>query len=469
MEKLNAKIKFGVKLFIFCCGYWLLDSLWAYLSFEENLSYLIFQEPMSYLDTLRLNVSPYQVVSRIMVTAIFIVTGVVTAHFFQKRKNAEETVRLQRDFLNTLLETVPTPVFYKDRSGRYSGCNSAYEAFVGRSRAILIGQTVYDMASENLADMHHKIDLELLDTPGVRHYESQSMRSDGRQREVIFDKATIVGKDGQVAGLIGIITDITNLKNAEAEKVRLERQLLQAHKLESLGTLAGGIAHDFNNILYGVMGFTELCLDDTQPGTVLYENLLEIQAGCVRAKDLIKQILTFSKHTEKQFRVVEVADIVKEASKLLKATVPATIALQIDLKAENSTILCDPTQVHQVIMNLCTNALQAMENQSGTLSIALLNVNVNQETHCSLPVPCHVGPYLKLRVGDTGSGIPLEIRERIFDPFFTSKEQGKGTGMGLAVVHGIVRAHKGFITVNCEPENGTVFEAYFPIFDETTP
>ena len=466
MEKLNGKLKFGIGLFTFCCIYWLLDSLWAYLSFEKNLSYLIFREPMSYIDTLRLNVSPYQVVSRIMVTTIFILTGVVTAYFFQKHKKAETTARLQRDFFNTLLETMPNPVFYKDRNGCYWGCNSAYERFIGKSRAQLIGRTIYDVIPEELAVVHHTIDMELLKASGLRHYESQTIRSDGENRDVIFDKATIVGNDSQIEGLIGIMTDITELKKAETEKVQLERQLLQAHKLESLGTLAGGIAHDFNNILYGILGFAELCLDDSPPGTLLHENLLEIKAGCLRAKELIRQILAFSKKVEQQFQVACVAGIVQEAIKLLKATIPATIALKLEIKAQDSAVLCDATQIHQVIMNLCTNAVQAMENQCGILRIVLQNVFLSPESHRGMPEHCIEGNYLKLLVADTGIGIAHEIHERIFDPFFTSKEQGKGTGMGLAVVHGIVRSHKGFIAVQSEPGRGTVFEVNFPVYTE---
>jgi signal transduction histidine kinase len=337
MKLLNSKIRFGVGLFVFCCGYWLLDSLWAYLSFEKNLSYLIFREPMSYLDTLRLNVSPYQFVSRIMVTIIFIVTGTVIALFFYKRKKSEE------------------------------------------------------------------------------------------------------------------------------EKIRLERQLLQAHKLESLGTLAGGIAHDFNNILYGIMGFTELCLDDAEPGSVLHENLREILKGCKRAKELISQILAFSKLTKEKHQNSVVADIVKEASGLLKATIPATITVKTDLNAETSIVNCDPTQIHQVIMNLCTNAVHAMEEKGGVLTIMLCNVSLGPQSDIARPAYCPAGIYLKISVGDTGTGIPLELRDRIFDPFFTSKEQGKGIGMGLAVVHGIVRAHKGFIMVRCPQEYGAVFDVYLPV------
>ena len=339
MIRLNSKIKFGIGLFLFCCCYWLLDSLWAFVSFEKNLSYLIFREPMSYLDTIRLKVSPYQFVSRIMVTIIFIVTGTVIALFFYKRKKAEE------------------------------------------------------------------------------------------------------------------------------EKIQLERQLLQALKLESLGTLAGGIAHDFNNILYGIAGFTELCLEDSEPGTVLHDNLQEIMVGCKRAQALIRQILAFSKQTKEKYQNIPVVEIVKEVSRLLKATIPATIAMDVDLKAETSIVNCDPTQIHQVVMNLCTNAVQAMEEKGGELTILLRNVSFDSHTDNDRPVHCAPGRYLKISVADTGAGIPLEFRNRIFDPFFTSKEQGKGIGMGLAVVHGIVRSHRGFIMVRCPQGYGTVFDVYLPVVE----
>ncbi len=465
MRQSNNKLKFGILLLFVCCGYWLLDSLWSFLSFEKNLSALIFQEPMSYWDTLLLKVSPYQIVSRIMVTGIFILAGIVTAHFFQKSKRAEKAAHLQRDFLNTLLETVPNPVFYKDCSGRLLGCNSAYEKFMGRPRSHLIGQTVSDLAPESRAGVHHEIDLELLNTPGVRHYESQAMRSDGQTREVLFDKATIVSNGGRIEGLIGIITDITDLKRTEAEKVLLERQLLQAHKLESLGTLAGGIAHDFNNILYGIMGFAELCRDDAEPDSVLYENLQEILIGCKRAKALIRQILAFSKQTKEKYQNIPVADIVSEASRLLKATIPTTIAVEVDLKAEISIVNCDPTQIHQVIMNLCTNAVQAMQVKGGVLTIMLCNVSFGSQPDNDRPAQCPPGTYLKISVGDTGAGIPSQFRDRVFDPFFTSKEQGKGTGMGLAVAHGIVRAHKGCISVRYPQGYGAVFDVYLPVVE----
>jgi signal transduction histidine kinase len=337
MTILIGKVKFAIGLILFCCAYWLLDSLWAYLSFEKNLSYLVFREPMSYLDTLRLNVSPYQFVSRIMVIIIFIFTGTMIALFFQKRKKAEQ------------------------------------------------------------------------------------------------------------------------------DKILLERQLQQAHKLESLGTLAGGIAHDFNNILYGILGYTELCMDVADPGTELHENLEEIKSGCIRAKDLIGQILTFSKTTRGEHKACQLTDIVTEVAKLIKATVPSNIAVHVDVGPEISLVDCSTTQIHQVIMNLCTNAVQAIEEKGGEINISMGDVYLDSPVGSEQLVQCAPGAYLKISVADTGDGIPLEYRERIFDPFFTSKEQGKGNGMGLSVVLGIVRSHGGCITFSCPEDRGTVFDIYLPI------
>ncbi len=340
MKRLNSKIKVAIVLTLFCTGYWLLDSAWAYFSFERNLSALLFHEPMSYTDTLLLKVPPYQFVSRIMVVAIFLISGITISIFIGKRKRAQE------------------------------------------------------------------------------------------------------------------------------EKVRLEHELQQAHKMESLGTLAGGIAHDFNNILYGAMGFTELCMDDTQPDTQLRDNLLEIRSGLLRAKALVNQILAFSRQSHSEAEPIQVVPVVEEALKLIRSTIPTTIRIQTDINVTNSCIMGDPTQIHQVIMNLCSNAAHAMEEAGGLLTIKLDHTDIGADWENKGDADFPPGAYLRISVSDTGQGIPSEYLDRIFDPFFTSKEQGKGTGMGLAVVHGIVNAHKGRILVESFENRGTTFEVYFPLLDD---
>ncbi len=466
MKLSKNKIKFGIGLFLFCCAYWVLDSIWSYLSFEKNLSSMIFREPMSYWDTLLLDVPPYQVVSRIMVVVIFIVSGILISLFFYKHRQNERTIREQRDFLTTLVETIPNPVYYKNTDGIYSGCNSAFEAFFGRRREDIIGKSDYDIVEREMADKAQQMDRELVTSAGVQHHECKLKRFDGEFRDVVLDNATLINNAGEVIGLIGVFSDITKRKQAEKEKMRLQRQLQQSQKMEAIGTLAGGIAHDFNNILYGTIGFTELCIDDAEPGTILHENLKEILAGGKRAKALVEQILTFSRHTENEMGPIQISSIVQEVSKLLRATIPTTIEITVDIRCDSSTVMGDPTQIHQVIINLCTNAHHAMENKGGRLRIQLENIALEKDAKILETDKIAPGDFLKMSVSDTGTGIPPEIRDRIFDPFFTSKEQGKGTGMGLAVVHGIVQSHGGLIDVASVLGEGTTFDIYWPLIEE---
>jgi signal transduction histidine kinase len=259
---------------------------------------------------------------------------------------------------------------------------------------------------------------------------------------------------------------IQKRKWTEQEKINLERQLQQARKMESIGTLAGGIAHDFNNILYGTIGYTELCLDDAEEGTQLHSNLKEVVFGLQRAKSLVKQILAFSRHSNFEVEPIAVASVVKEAVKLLKSTIPATIEIHVEMDIPNSTIMGDLTQIHQVIMNLCTNAAHAMEDDGGALEIVLENVIIDPHGKKRKDKDFPPGPCLKLSVADTGVGIPPEHISRVFDPFFTSKEQGKGTGMGLSVAHGIIKAHHGCILVDSLEGQGTIFEVYLPLLEQ---
>jgi PAS domain S-box-containing protein len=255
---------------------------------------------------------------------------------------------------------------------------------------------------------------------------------------------------------INFIRDIT-------EQKRLEAQLQQSLKMESIGTLAGGIAHDFNNILSSVFGFTELALDDAKKGTLQHENLKEVLIAGNRAKDLVKQILTFSRQVDQEQKPIQVKPIAKEALKLLRASIPTTIDIKENVQS-NSLVIGDSTQIHQVLMNLCTNAAHAMEDDGGLLTVSLSDVELDSEFVSNHP-DLKPGPYLNLIVSDTGHGISPDVMEKIFDPFFTTKEKGEGTGMGLSVVHGIVRSHGGDIYVYSEPGKGSIFKVYLPAIE----
>lgn len=267
--------------------------------------------------------------------------------------------------------------------------------------------------------------------------------------------------EGQVISSIGTVHDITHVKKAELEMKKIEKQLRQVQKLEAIGTLAGGIAHDFNNIISSVLGYTQLCMDQVDKNSLTHENLSYIfDAGC-RAKDLVGQILTFSRQTEHETVPTVIKPIIKEAVKLLRATIPATIEIKAHIASE-ARIMADATQIHQVVMNLCTNAAQAMADMGGILSIELKEVYITEE-FAKQHIELNEGDYLNLIISDTGHGMSSEIMERIFEPFFTTKSAKEGTGLGLSVVHGIVNSYGGQISTYSEPGAGTTFSIYFPI------
>ena len=241
------------------------------------------------------------------------------------------------------------------------------------------------------------------------------------------------------------------------ERNRLKEQLRHAQKMEAIGTLAGGIAHDFNNILTAILGYTELCLMEAGPDSSTGQKLQQIYSASIRARNLISQILTFSRQTRIQKVLVDPTPVVKEALKFMRASLPATIEIRQNIPGASSMILADPTQIHQIVINLCTNAVHAMEGEKGILEVSLEKCQYTDEKPGRMP-----GNYLCLTVKDSGCGIPPEIRQRIFEPYFTTKEMGKGTGLGLAVVHGIVNECNGFIDVKSSPGRGTTIVCCFP-------
>ena len=266
--------------------------------------------------------------------------------------------------------------------------------------------------------------------------------------------------------LQGIFRDLTERRRAEEERQKMEAQLRQAQKMEAIGTLAGGIAHDFNNILSAIIGFGEMIEVFYSPqDPVLKGNLEEILKAAFRAKELVQQILTFSRKGEQDRKIMQLKPLIKESLSFLRASLPTTIEIRQSLEPEAGAIWADPTQMQQVVMNLCTNAAHAMGEKGGVLEVGLRALEVEPESVESVLVLIP-GPYIRLTVQDTGHGITPEILERIFDPYYTTKGAGEGTGLGLAVVDGIVKSHNGAITVTSEPEVGTTFSVFFPRYKE---
>jgi nitrogen-specific signal transduction histidine kinase/ActR/RegA family two-component response regulator len=265
------------------------------------------------------------------------------------------------------------------------------------------------------------------------------------------------GEEGTITHCVIIERDVTN-------EARLEKQLQQSQKMEAMGTLAGGIAHDFNNILSIIFGYTDLLMLDNSLGEKNRRHLENIKTAAVRAKELVAQILAFSRQSELQRRPLQIGTIVEEILKLLRATLPPSIKI-IQHNDSERMVFADPTQISQVVMNLCTNAAHAMRETGGVLDVRTVDVDLDDDFIARYP-RVYPGSYIQLTVSDTGHGMIQTTSERIFEPYFTTKGPGEGTGLGLSVVHGIVESHGGMITVYSEPDEGTVFHTFFPQFQD---
>jgi signal transduction histidine kinase len=336
---------------------------------------------------------------------------------------------------------------------------------MGHPRSKLLGRSDYDFLQKNEADVFWEKD-ELVFTTGKQNINEEPLTDlQGNIHTILTKKNLHIDKNGEKF-IVGFIQDITEQLQTEKEKKELEARLTQAQKMESMGTLAGGIAHDFNNILSAIIGYTELAADDIQHSEKAMGHLRQVLKSSDRARELVKQILTFSRMTETEYSPIAIRTVVKESLKLLRSVIPSTIDIRQDLSA-TGLVMSDPTQIHQILMNLCTNAAHAMDESGGLLAVSLDAVTFATPTifhDFKLPP----GPYLKLSIRDTGMGISPAIMEKIFEPYFTTKEQGRGTGLGLSVIHGIIKSHNGAITCSSTVNEGTTFEVFLPEIESET-
>jgi len=383
------------------------------------------------------------------------------------RKRAEEALRENRAMLQQILDTLPQSIFWKDLESVYQGCNLVCASDLGLHDPELIkGKTDFDLLwLREEAEAYRADDREVISgKKAKRHIIEPLQQTDGTRLWVDTTKVPLLDGQGNVYGILGVYEDITERKKNEEEREKLERQVRQSQKMEAIGTLAGGIAHDFNNILSIILGYNELAMLDIDPAKRL-QNLEEVRKGAERARDLVRQILAFSRKTDQERQPLQISLIIKETLKMLRSSIPTTIEIRQNI-ASNSRVMADSTQIHQVIMNLCTNAYQVMRETGGTLAVSLTEIDIGEGEYGYADL--HPGRYLRLEVSDTGCGIDPAIRDKIFEPYFTTKPQGEGTGMGLAVVHGIVKSHKGYLSVYSEPGKGTSFHVYLPV-TETEP
>ncbi len=360
--------------------------------------------------------------------------------------------------LATAVDQAAERVIVTDSDGTIVYVNPAFERLTGYSRDEVIGRPPSMISSGHHDKSFYQEMWNTISNGNVWKGRLVNRHKDG---SLLHEQSTITPvKDslGEIINYVQIATDITAEEN-------LRDQLSQSQKMEAIGTLASGIAHDFNNMIQAILGYTELVMDDLPVGSRAYSNLQKVLGATQRSGDLVKQILTFSRRSKSEVATIDIGPLVKEGLKFLRAAIPANIDIRQKIGTDLGKILADPTQIHQVVMNLCVNASHAMRGDKGTILIELEQVFLGADFAGYHP-PLKSGKHICLKVSDTGVGIPAGVLDKIFDPYFTTKEPGEGTGLGLSVVHGIVTNFKGCIVVESEPGHGTTFSVYFPVVED---
>jgi PAS domain S-box-containing protein len=376
-----------------------------------------------------------------------------------KRRETERRLDETSTLIRTLVEVTTDAIFVKDLKGRYLLANSAALQAMGKDESEVIGRTDADVFPAATAAVIAEVDKKVLKSGKAQIHEERIESAYG-DSYWLSNKCPLVGPDGKAVGMIGISRNITEAKLAQLERESLENRLHQAQKMEAIGTLAGGIAHDFNNILSVIVGYCEIMQDDPVIQAAASKEIANVLQAAYRARDLVQQILAFSRRADEKPVSIQPASGVKEGLKLLRSTIPTTIELAEDIDPNCAVITIDPTQLHQVLMNLCTNAYHVLRKTGGRITVSLFNRSVHKGQIVDLPEV--EGDFVELDVKDDGPGIDPGIVGRIFEPYFTTKDVGEGTGMGLAIVHGIVNKCGGYISCESYLGQGAVFRVFFP-------
>ena len=378
-----------------------------------------------------------------------------------ERKHAETESRKERDAAQMYLDIAGVMFLAIDQDENVSLINKKGCEILECEETDILGKNWFEhflpeSSRERVRKVYQQVMAE--EMPSSECFENHVLTRKREVREIAWHSTLLRNDQGHVMGVFSSGEDIT-------ERRRLESQIRRTHKMEAIGTLAGGIAHDFNNILWIVLGNAELATNKIPKENPAQSNLEAVRKASLRAKDVVQQLLSFSRQTDQVRTPIKIGPLIRESLRLLRSSVPANIDIRQHLPDDLRMILADPTQIRQMIINLCTNAAHAMEEDGGVIEIRLANAEFDENAviqyHGLKP-----GRYVKLTVSDTGTGIRQEAKERIFDPYFTTKEVGKGSGMGLSVVHGIVRDHGGTVSVHSEIGKGSVFSICFPIIEQ---
>jgi len=384
----------------------------------------------------------------------------------QRTTELEESKRVleqKSSELQIMLDSTLSLFMLVDRQGRFVRVNQTFARFLELAADEITGHTIEELLPDMNPEftMHNRY---VLESGQALAQREEGFYTGAERRRLLIDRKPRRAADGAITGVVCCALDITDMRREENLRRQLERRVSQTQKMEAIGALAGGIAHDFNNILSVILGYADLINHEDKTADKMKKHAAEIACAGTRARDLVRQILAFSRRGEMERRPLLVGNIVKEVLRLIRASVPTTIEIKQNI-VSRAVVLADATQIHQVIMNLCANAAQAMRGKHGVLTVELRDYSAaaapEQVRHS-----IHTETLMRLRVQDTGCGMAREVRDRIFEPYYTTKKAGEGSGMGLAIVHGIISETGGIIEVESEPGKGSSFDIWLPVLQQ---